>query len=618
MRRFISQFIVLTMLLSPAMWAQQSAPPSTQDGSQMKQEIEQLKKQLAAMEERLAAQEKAAQQKPEATKKVEEATVSTSDLQTQVKDLDQRVGKTERHSALDRLKWSGDYRFQAHTYTAHIPTHYDGMQVQNMMVKSFWMMAPTSQGGLGMAFDPAMLQMPASQYAGMLNTAVQQNFGQYQYYTNNLNFSDLKANFNGMMGMLTPTMQQQFMGLLTQAPGVLVNGYDSNNKIMYTNRLRLNFDSQVADNVSVTARLSMYKMFGDSTGVQVFNGQPASMAIDGTTTRVPNSDVLRVERAYFTWNKIAGSPLYLSIGRRPSTEGPPMNYRLDEPRGGTPSGGLIDYQFDGITVGYHIGEKVALRACYGLGYESGYGSGDVLKQPADRLKDVHFFGGNFDLYSTDKSFVQFTVARAWDVTDGFNGLMVLPNNPLTGEAVLGPAIMRYTPSANLGGINLYGFNLTKKFKQLDIYGSFNWSSTRPNGTTTPFGGLLSDPFDTPVNREGHMVLFGARYNIPKNDEATKIGFEFNQGSKYWFNFAQAEDDIISPKSSTRGEVYETYLTHRINNHFIFKADFIRYNYTYSGSGWHVQAPKRLTDTPLLGFPTYDNATMFTMGITARF
>jgi hypothetical protein len=204
------------------------------------------------------------------------------------------------------------------------------------------------------------------------------------------------------------------------------------------------------------------------------------------------------------------------------------------------------------------------------------------------------------------------------VTDGFNGLMVLPNNPLTGEAVLGPAIMRYTPSANLGGINLYGFNLTKKFKQLDIYGSFNWSSMRPNGTTTPFGGLLSDPFDTPVNREGHMVLFGARYNIPKNDEATKIGFEFNQGSKYWFNFAQAEDDIISPKSSTRGEVYETYLTHRINNHFIFKADFIRYNYTYSGSGWHVQAPKRLTDTPLLGFPTYDNATMFTMGITARF
>jgi hypothetical protein len=618
MRRFISKFIVVTMLLSPAMWAQESAPASNQDGSQMRQEIEQLKKQLAAMEERLAAQEKAAQQKPEEAKKAEEATVSATDLQTQVKDLDTRVAKTEKHSALDRLKWSGDYRFQAHTYTAHIPTHYDGMQVQNSMVKSFWMMAPTSQGGLGQSFDPMMLKMSPDAYAQMLNTNVQQNYGQYQYYTNNLNFTDLKSNFNNMMSMLTPGMQQQFMGLMLGAPGVLTQGYDADNKIMYSNRLRLNFDAKVAENVSVTARLSMYKVFGDSTGVQVFNGQPTSMNIDGTTTRVPNSDIVRVERAYFTWNNIAGSPLYLSIGRRPSTEGPPMNYRLDEPRGGTPSGGLIDYQFDGITVGYHIGEKVALRACYGLGYESGFGNGDVLKQPADRLKDVHFFGGNFDLYSTDKSFVQFTIARAWDVTDGFNGLMVLPNNPLTGEPVLGPAVMRYTPSANLGGINLYGVNLTKRLKQLDVYGSFNWSSTRPNGTTTPFGGLMSDPFEIPVNHEGHMVHMGARYNFPRNDEATKLGFEFNQGSKYWFNFAQAEDDIIAPKTATRGEVYETYLTHRISSHFIFRADFLRYNYTYSGSGWHVQAPKRLTDMPLLGFPTYDKATMFTMGLTARF
>ena len=58
-----------------------------------------------------------------------------------------------------------------------------------------------------------------------------------------------------------------------------------------------------------------------------------------------------------------------------------------------------------------------------------------------------------------------------------------------------------------------------------------------------------------------------------------------------------EDDIIAPKTNTRGEVYETYLTHRIADHFIFKADFIRYNYTWSGSGWHIGAPKRLEARP---------------------
>jgi len=65
-------------------------------------------------------------------------------------------------------------------------------------------------------------------------------------------------------------------------------------------------------------------------------------------------------------------------------------------------------------------------------------------------------------------------------------------------------------------------------------------------------------------------------------------------------------------------VYETYLTHRISPHFILKADFQRFQYDWSGSGWHLGAPKRLDSMPLLGFPTYDTANMFTVGLTARF
>ena len=114
---------------------------------------------------------------------------------------------------------------------------------------------------------------------------------------------------------------------------------DDNNGALQTNRLRLNFSARVAENVSFTGRLSMYKVFGDSTGVQTFNGSPTSMNIDGTTNGVPNSDVLRVDRAYFSWNKIGGSKWYLSIGRRPSTGGPPMNFRQDEERGGHRDGG---------------------------------------------------------------------------------------------------------------------------------------------------------------------------------------------------------------------------------------------------------------------------------------
>jgi hypothetical protein len=176
---------------------------------------------------------------------------------------------------------------------------------------------------------------------------------------------------------------------------------------------------------------------------------------------------------------------------------------------------------------------------------------------ADRLKDVHLAGGVLDLYESDGTFIQALLARAWNVTDGFNGTMVLPNNPLTGEAISAPVVMRYTPSANLGAINLYGVVAQKKLKQFDVYGSANWSSLRPNDLTTPFGGLGSDPFSTPENHEGQMYYLGVRYKIPQDDGRTKIGFEFNHGTKYWFNFSRAEDDIVAPKTNTRGSVYET-------------------------------------------------------------
>ena len=607
MRTFILIFLML--LLASFTWAQS---PASDDAAQMRQEIDQLKKTIAALEQRISAQEKSSQTQPAAAQQPE-GTVSVQELKENVKDLNERVRETERNGILDRLKWSGDYRFEGHTIRGTVPDYYDGMKLQNLMVRTFFLIAPTSSGGLGMPFDPKMMQMPPAQFAGMVNGAVQSNYAQYLYYTSNLKYSDLQA----MMGSFSPQMQQQMMGYLMQAPGVYTKGYDSNTNILYTNRLRLKFDAKVADNISFTARLGMYKAFGDSTGVQVFDGRPTTMSMDGTTVGVPSGDMVRVERAYFSWNNIGGSKFYLSLGRRPSTEGPPLNLRNDEPRGGTPLGGLIDYQFDGATFGYNVSEKSVLRLCYGVGYSSGYGNGAIMV-PSNRVKDVHFFGGNFDLYSTDKTLAQIMVARAWNVTDGFASQAVFNVNPLTGEPTGGPAIMRYQPSANLGNIDLYGVNLQHTFGPVDLFVNGNWNTLRPNDSSSAFGGLGSDPFQPTEVHNGHMIYVGVRYSVPKDDGKTKLGFEFNQGSKYWFNFAQAEDDILAPKSNTRGEVYETYVTHRISDHFIFKTDFTRYNYTWSGSGWHVGAPKRLSDTPVLGFPTYDVANVLTFGLTARF
>jgi len=620
--KFAVYVLLLCLTCAPALLGQQAAT-TTNDNAQLRQEVEQLKKTLADLEQRLATQEKKSETVAPATPTAAAPATATTepgpttvDLQAQVKDLDERVQKTEMHTALDRLNFSGDYRYEVHSIYEHIPAHYDGMQLQNALVRTVFCFNNTALG-----CNPMLaLNAPAGAQGMGATTFINasgNNYALYQQFLSTVTYPQLQtavAGFKQMFGAAGFAAFQQ--GLLQQIGVTAAAKYQ--NQALQTNRLRLDFGAKMADNFTFDGRLSMYKVFGDSTGAQIFNGYPTSVNMDGTSATVPNSDILRVERAYFNWTHIAGSPLYLSIGRRPSTEGPPLNLRQDEPRGGTPMASLIDYQFDGITVGYHIGEKTTLRACYGVGYDSGWGNGTMANGTSNGLSDTHFIGLNFDLWNTEKTLVQFTAARAFDVTDGFDGLTVFSTNPLTGETGLPPAVLRFTPTKNLGAIDLAGILFQQRTGRFDLFASMNWDGLRPIDVTGPFGGLGSDPFSTPANHDGYMFYAGARYNFPNNGR-TKMGFEFNHGSKYWFNFAQAQDDIIAPKTSTRGNVYEAYITHRINPHFIVKGDYIRYDAQWSGSGWDVGAPQKLSGTPnVLGFPTFDSAYKFALSMIARF
>jgi hypothetical protein len=75
---------------------------------------------------------------------------------------------------------------------------------------------------------------------------------------------------------------------------------------------------------------------------------------------------------------------------------------------------------------------------------------------------------------------------------------------------------------------------------------------------------------------------------------------------------------VPTRFGSGGNVYEAYLTHRIHDRFLVKRSYINYDYTWSGSGWQVGAPKRLNSTPILGFPTCDTAKVLTLGIVAEF
>ncbi len=514
-------------------------------------------------------------------------------LKEEINDLEKRVMKNERKTALDKINFSGDFRFELNSINSTYDDYFDGMQLQRMLVDTLFYLGATG--------------MPP-QSPDAVQGFIAENYANYLYYLDNVvTFDWLKD----VMGSFPPEMQQALLGQLL--PYTFTEGYDYDNDILYTNRLRLQMDAKVSDSVDFSGRLSMYKVWGDSTGVQIFNGSPTSINIDGTTASVPNSDILRVERAYFTWR---GPKFYLSIGRRPSTGGVPLNFRNDEPRGGSPLGTLVNFQFDGATFGWHISDTSTFRICYGVGFESGWGNAENLKQPADRIKDASFLGLNWDIVNTEDLFIQTTIMRAFDVTDGFAGLVVLPVDPVTGQDVPAPVVLRYTPSATLGDISWASLVAVAHPGAFDVFASLSYMESDPTDVTTPFGGLFSDPFQTPEKQDGYMYYLGARYNFANNK--TKIGLEYNYGSEYWFNMAVAEDSLFAPKTSVRGDVWELYLTHRITKNFILKLDYMKYNFDYSGSGWHMGAPQDLDSTPILGFASPSDADRFLLGLQARF
>lgn len=526
---------------------------------------------------------------------IEELRKQVEELLEEIDFLSERVDKTERHTAMDRIEWYGDMRVKADTL------HYKDV---------------TFNPGINLDFA---------------------DFGARITPESPLFDPELAAAAGGLLGMLSPEQQQALMAKLAAGgvsgfpfPQAGKRTYDINNDILYTTRLRLGMRAKIADNVDFSGRLLMYKNWGDSTGSKVFDSWN-SFTMDGTNSGNTTGDWLRVERAYFDWKDIAGSNFYLSIGRRPSSYGPPSNIRENELRGGTPSGHLVHFNFDGITAGYQLGRVTGIpgqvvRFCYGQGFESEWGNGELFNEV--NTKDVHLGGFNIDAYNDDKNFLQLTLFRAMDVTDGFKGVIAFPNQfaelfqlDLNNDLQNFPNfnfVTRVQPSTNIGDITLGGIGYTRtEDNGLKWFASGAWTFSEPNGNAGMFGGLLSDPVyqavfipNDPNDPSAGGELGFAPVGVTNNDDQHgysvyvgvqipswmgKLGLEYNFGSQYWTPFTQAQDDMIGSKLAARGHVGEAYYIFDINPNMFIKLGGLYYDYKYTGSGSPVGAPQKVDD-----------------------
>jgi len=534
---------------------------------------------------RAVTQEDLQQKMQDLTRQLDDLKKQMDSIQTQQKMTESRVEAAEETTKVvsDKFSWltiGGDYRFRYDYLKGEVQPHFNFSVFENVLYDYF-----QSQALLGNA-------MPMS-------------------LPNGLNTIGVSVDPSTMMNL--------------QSQAAFANGYKVKNTSLFLNRFRLNLKAQVTENIAVKARLAMYKIWGHQTsgpitGKGYFADRitPDGAPFDGQVGDIPLNNTLYVDYAYATWSNIFDLPVWFSIGRRPSTHGVPGNYRQNEKKPGTsgvPSF-LIDYAFDGLTVG--VAPDIEFlpgfyaKLCYGKGFDSGY-STDI---PVDNNpKDVNFLGLNIVPIDTDNFLVELQWNRAFDIFDTF---------PDSGV------------KANLGNIDQFGALLTYKFANLgmgdlNLFGAAALSKTHPSNETlnmdilqpvdtnndmipdtivmipnAPLAGLLYDidpATGQPVNKQsrtGHHFYVGARYDI--NKTKTKIGFEYNYGSKYWITFGPASDDIWTNKLGTHGSVYEAYIIQELPEIPVamlgkayLRLGYQYYNFNYTGSNSWVGEPKKIKD-----------------------
>jgi len=380
--------------------------------------------------------------------------------------------------------------------------------------------------------------------------------------------------------------------------------YKPKNDTMYTHRFGLDLGAKVAQDVSFSARLAMYKTFGDQTLDALSNGSNAPYfadrvgVFDGTLSRVPSDSYLNVDRAYATWNNLFDEDMWFSVGRRPSTQGAPSNLRYNTEwpgRGGTPAL-LVDYAFDGMTLGYGLDVDALpgayAKLCYGRGFESGFRAPSM-----NSIQDTDMLGLAFIPIDTEKARVWLQWNRGMNIFDA----------PKMRNTYFGNT----APSINLGDIDWFGAGIMGKLKgvgsgDLNYFVDLGLSKTRPNQNVSAsfgFQGLLTGGFfspEAPKDKTGGAIYMGVRYDLPSK---TKIGFEYNYGSKNWITFSPATADMWTTKVGTRGSVYEAYMVQELDAKPIasagaksfFRLGFQMYDFKYTGSNNWVGAPVKISD-----------------------
>ena len=460
---------------------------------------------------------------------------------------------------------------------------------------------------------------------------------------------DLRTRFDSSKWHFKP--YNQFMGFVQNpGPGPMTGmpmpmlqpmpDQDWTNSTQWSTRLRLRMSININEHAKIMGRLTMYKVHGGAD-VPVFNGSPNTVNNSFNSGKVPTNDILHVERASFVYDWPALG--VLSIGRQNTSDGPPFEVREGGERQATPQALAVNAMVDGIGWKFHL-DKLGLPEhslfglCYGVGYESGFGGGGLVKasaapvgfnftnatltnpaaatlqvNPIGPLKDTTVLGAMFDM---PLLFEAFGTVHSANVYLGFNrfGNMTdipfgqLSNFPVAAIPGMGgmPSTQYVTATTNLGDMDQWtatwkhrvgdSFTYFASFGaiksnpngQVSQYGAY-WDfpaimppgyPSGPNVQLTGFGGMMGD---ANASQTATAYYLGARWDVLEN---LGLGLEFNHGSPRWFTYSPATGEATE-KLGARGDVWEAYLHWQFVKNVALRVGYIDYKYSHAFSGWHI-------------------------------
>ncbi len=520
--------ILAAMILVPAYAL---AAPSTAD---LAQQIQMLTQQLQTLQEQVA--------------QVQELSDDNAD------SVELMENKSEIWDDRGRFEFSGDYRFRMDYSDTDTPAYWSPGTVAGAMVN-----------------------------AGMLSTG----------YTVT-DIQNAVAGFKQGAASNNMSTGEMLNWMLTGNPFDYSSMEDNNNyknDVLYTNRFRLGMKFKVAEKLTFDGRMAMYKSWGNqsnptSNGPYYIN---SFSEMDGQTTRQPSDSVLRVDRAYINYTNIADLPIWFSVGRRPTTDGPPSHIRLGTGKRMATPISFMNYAFDGASLGMVFDNPFdfmgysKIRFCYGRGFEAG------PLEDGNNLDDMDFGGFSWDIINKGDRFANiqsFLAANIVNVPDGvtFPNPLELATDP-TGANSNGTL-----DRENLGNIYHTTAVYMDKVADLNYFVAGGWSRTDPQGYDEMGSSLLVSWGDDLDSKDGYSIYAGLRYDL--DDLGLKVGLEYNYGTKNWISMAPAHDDMTQGKLATRGQVGEIYAIYDLpvgellgkDSKVFMRVGYQHYEYDYTGSG----------------------------------